>query len=104
MTTHSNAIAIPADAALDATSHEILRIWVTHGAGSTAWINARVLADPRQYGRLIADAIQHGGEAYAQATGGDAADVRQAILDGMRDALAADDAVVETINKNGERD
>ena len=39
-------------------SYEVARVWVTHEAGSSAWIDAGVLEDPKTFGYLMADVVR----------------------------------------------
>ena len=67
MTEPKNALALTHADRLGDGSFEIMRLWVEHGGGSTAWIGSAVMPDPRAFGRLLADAVQHGARAYATA-------------------------------------
>ena len=67
-------------------SFEIVRLWVDHQGGSTAWIASNVLPDPRAFGRLIADTVQHGALAYAAGAGNEDKAL-EAILSGFDETM-----------------
>lgn len=80
-------------------SSEVARIWVTDGAGSSVWIKASVLEDPRVFGYLMADTIRHAARAYAGTYGMDESDALQAIVDGLAEELAEQFNGIETIEE-----
>ncbi|MBB4153310.1 hypothetical protein GGQ80_001212 [Sphingomonas jinjuensis] len=81
------AIRIPANAPLTKQSAEVMRVWVTHQAGSTVFIDAGLLADPHMFGHLIADTVRHAAKAYA-GTNDMAEDAAlQRIVDGLGEEL-----------------
>ncbi len=62
---HPNALSLDKGDILTDQSHEIMRVWVTNGAGSSIWIPARTLEDPTFFGYLMSDTIRHAARAYA---------------------------------------
>jgi hypothetical protein len=68
-------------------SYEVARLWVTNGAGSTIWVDARVLEDPRSFGYLVADAIRQAALSYSMIYGGSKEDALKAIVDGVEEEL-----------------
>jgi hypothetical protein len=68
-------------------SYETARIWVTHEAGSSVWVDARVIEEPRVFGYLIADAIRHAAFAYASVWNLEQNEALQAIVDGVAEEL-----------------
>ncbi|HYI39749.1 MAG TPA: DUF5076 domain-containing protein [Allosphingosinicella sp.] len=84
---HPNAIALEDGDILTEDSHEVMRVWVTNGAGSSVWINAGALEDPHVFGFLIADTVRHAALAYASAHDLDEDAALQAIVDGLGEEL-----------------
>jgi hypothetical protein len=80
-------------------SHEVARIWITSGAGSSVWIDAGVLDDPRVFGFLMADTVRHAALAYASTYGIPEEDALQAIADGIAEELREQFNEVTTIQK-----
>jgi hypothetical protein len=68
-------------------AYEVARLWVTHSAGSSVWVDARVLEQPRDFGYLIADAIRHAAFAYSQVWNLDKDDAVKAIAAGVAEEL-----------------
>ena len=83
---HSNEIEL-GGVELAEESYEVARLWVTNGAGSTIWVDARVLEDPRSFGYLVADAIRQGALSYSMIYGGSKEDALKAIVDGVGEEL-----------------
>lgn len=88
MSEHPNRLALTGAEALDPRSFEIVRLWVTDGGGSTAWIANHVLADPAAFGRLASDLIRHGASAYSQNGERTASEALSAIMQGFDAAMA----------------
>ena len=68
-------------------SYEVARLWVTQNAGSSVWVDARVLEQPRDFGYLIADAIRHAAFAYSQVWNLDQDEAVRAIATGVAEEL-----------------
>jgi hypothetical protein len=67
VTTKLDEISLEDGDVLTDESSEVARIWVTNNAGSSVWINPKVLAEPIEFGYLMADSIRHAARAYAMA-------------------------------------
>ncbi|MET0194068.1 MAG: DUF5076 domain-containing protein [Hyphomicrobiaceae bacterium] len=80
---HPHAIDLGDLGNLTENSHEIMRVWVTDRAGSSAWIDSRLLDDPKVFGFLLADTVRHAANAYAETAGLDEGAALQAIVDGL---------------------
>ena len=74
MSDHPNAISLEKGDKLTDQSHEIMRVWITNGAGSSVWIDAGALQDPYIFGYLMADTVRHAARAYATTWSIDAPD------------------------------
>jgi len=83
---HSNEIEL-GGVELTEDSYEVARLWVTHNASSTIWVDARVLEEPRSFGYLVADAVRQAAFAYSKVYGGSQEDALQAIVDGLTEEL-----------------
>ena len=97
MTGQTNQIDLTGGEVLTDQSHEVARIWVTNGAGSSVWINASALEDPFVFGILMADTIRHAARAYRTTWSLEEASALQAIVDGLGDELRHQSAPIETI-------
>jgi len=78
-------------------SYEAARLWVTHSAGSSVWVDARVLEEPKDFGYLIADAIRHAAFAYARVWNLDQNKALQAIVNGVAEELGEQFSEVTSI-------
>ena len=96
---HPNEIALEKGDKLTSESHEIMRVWVTNNAGSSVWINALAIDDPRIFGFLVADTIRHAALAYATTWQLEQNECLQAILDGLGEELREQFNEIETIQK-----
>ena len=94
---HPNEISLESGDELTDDSSEVARIWITNNSGSSVWIDARLLEDPKVFGYLMADTIRHGAKAYATTWLLDEADALQSILDGVMDELRDQFGDVEMI-------
>jgi hypothetical protein len=56
---------------------------VTNNAGSSVWVDAQLLEDPKVFGFLVADLIRHAATAYAETSSQDENSALQAIVDGV---------------------
>lgn len=83
MADHPNAIDLGNPTNLTDQSHEVMRLWVTNNAGSSVWVDTRLLEDPKVFGLLVGEAVRHSAAAYAEQSGIDANAALQAIVDGM---------------------
>ena len=83
---HPNEIDLGA-VPLAEESHEVARLWVTDRAGSTIWVDASILKDPRSFGYLLADAIRQAAFAYSKVYGSDQEDVLRGIVNGLVEEL-----------------
>ena len=86
---------------LTAESSEVARIWVTNNAGSSVWINPRVLAEPLDFGYLMADTLRHAAKAYAAAWDVDEDLALQTMCDGFAAELREQVRDIETIQAAG---
>ncbi|MEG8223561.1 DUF5076 domain-containing protein [Sphingomonas sp. HH69] len=96
---HAGAISLDKVDVLTDESVEVARIWVTNNAGSSVWIDARILADPTIFGYLIADTMRHAARAYATTYGTDEATMLQAISDGVAEELREQFTNITTIQE-----
>ena len=80
-------ISVEGSAALTSESSEVARVWVTHNAGSTIWINASILEDPKVFGYLVGDMIRNGARVYASTWEMDEGEALRAIVDGVAEEL-----------------
>jgi hypothetical protein len=96
---HPNELSLEHGDVLTSDSHEIMRVWVTNSAGSSVWINALAIDEPRIFGYLMADTIRHGARAYATTWNLDENDCLQSILDGLGEELREQFNEVEMIQK-----
>jgi hypothetical protein len=80
---HPHAIDLGEEHNLTDQSHEVMRVWVTNNAGSSVWVDAQLLDDPKVFGYLVADTIRHSASAYAETAGLSEAAALQAIVDGV---------------------
>ena len=99
MSTHPNEIALENGDTLTEDSHEVARVWITNNAGSSVWIKAFMLEDPRVFGFLMADTIRHAAKAYAGAWNLDENEALQAIVNGVAEELREQFNDVETIQE-----
>lgn len=99
MKDHPNAIALENGDALTDQSHEMVRIWITNGGGSSVWIEPGLLDDPRVFGYLISDTVRHAARAYAAAYEMDESEALQAIVDGLAEELREQFGNIETIEE-----
>ncbi|NML06361.1 DUF5076 domain-containing protein [Sphingomonas sp. G-3-2-10] len=96
-----NDIALRDTSMLGDKSFEIARLWVTDGGHSTVFINARRLPDAKQFGLLLADAIEHGATAYSRAYGLTHEEAAAQILQGFNDGRTTPPVSVD-LNANGD--
>jgi hypothetical protein len=99
MSGHPNAIDVVQDAVLGPESHEIMRVWVTNGAGSSVWIDARALEDPTVFGYLMSDTIRHAARVYATTWQRDERAMLEAIVAGLSEELRNQIGEITTIQK-----
>ena len=92
-------ISVEGSAELTAESHEIARIWITNNSGSTIWINARVLENPKFFGYLMSDTIRHAARAYATTWSIDEDEALQVIVDGVAQELRNQFGEITTIQE-----
>jgi hypothetical protein len=100
--THPNEIELGGIELTD-DSYEVARLWVTHEAGSSIWVDSRVLEDPKDFGYLLADAIRQAAFAYGKVWGIDQAHVAKAIAAGVAEGLE-ERLTVEGGTENGSAD
>ncbi|WP_370310231.1 DUF5076 domain-containing protein [Sphingobium abikonense] len=96
---HPGAISLENGDNLTSQSAEVARIWVTDNAGSSVWIDARVLADPIAFGYLVADTMRHAARAYATTYDANEEAMLQAISDGVVEELREQFANITTIQE-----
>ena len=99
MSDHSNAISLEKGDTLTADSHEVMRVWITNGAGSSVWIDAGILEDPHIFGFLMADTIRHAARAYAGTWEIDEREALQAIVAGLSSQLREQAGEITTIQE-----
>ena len=80
-------------------SSEIMRVWITNNAGSSVWIRAQALEDPRAFGYLMSDTIRHAARAYATTWSIDEDEALQAIIDGLTEELREQFGAITTIQE-----
>jgi hypothetical protein len=80
---HPHAIDLGDLGNLTDQSHEVMRVWVTNNSGSSVWVDAQLLEDPKVFGFLVADLIRHSATAYADTSDLDEATALQGIVDGV---------------------
>ncbi|MGQ0560030.1 MAG: DUF5076 domain-containing protein [Sphingosinicella sp.] len=96
---HPNAISLEGGDTLTEDSHEVVRVWITQNAGSSVWIAAYLLEDPRVFGYLISDTVRHAARAYAGTYGLDEDEALQAIVDGLAEELREQFGSIDTIQE-----
>ncbi len=101
MADHPNSIELENGDVLTEDSFEIARIWVTNNAGSSVWIHAGLIEDPRVFGYLMADTVRHAAVAYAGTYGIDEIAALQAIADGFVEQLGRQSTAIETLQSGG---
>ena len=101
MSTQPNQIALENGDRLSADSYEIARIWITNNAGSSVWIDAGILDDPRVFGVLMADTVRDAARAYAARYGLAESEALQSIVDGIGEELAEQFHEISTIQRGG---
>ncbi|MBV9881588.1 MAG: DUF5076 domain-containing protein [Sphingomonadaceae bacterium] len=94
-----NAIPLEGGDELGSESHEVVRVWITNNAGSSVWIRAQVLEDPRIFGYLMSDTIRHAARAYATTWSMDEDEALQAIVDGLAEELREQFGDITTIQE-----
>jgi len=95
----TGAIKLEGGDDLTDASSEVARIWVTDGAGSSVWIDARLIENPVIFGYLMADTIRHAARAYAGTWNVDEADALQRIVDGVTEELRDQVSEITTIQE-----
>ncbi len=95
----ANAITLDGGETLTAASSEVARIWITDGAGSSVWIQAGLLEDPKVFGYLMADTIRHAARAYAGTWSIDEGAALQQIVDGVTEELRDQVTDITTIQE-----
>jgi hypothetical protein len=101
MTDHPNAIPLENGSVLTDESFEVARVWITNNAGSSVWIHAGLIENPRIFGYLVADTVRHAAVAYANTWGIDEVEALQAIADGFVEQLGKQSTAIETLQKGG---
>jgi hypothetical protein len=96
---HPNALSLEKGDVLTDDSHEVVRVWITNGAGSSVWIQPGILADARVFGYLMADTVRHAARAYAAAYEMDESEALQAIVDGLAEELREQFGDITTIQE-----
>jgi hypothetical protein len=96
-----HAISVEGSDELTSESSEVARIWVTNNAGSTTWINASILEDPKVFGYLMADTIRNAAGAYATDWKVDEKVALLAIVDGIAEELRSEFAKAINARKGG---
>lgn len=83
---HPNEIEL-GNVPLAEESYEVARLWVTDKAGSTVWVDANILEDPRSFGYLLADAIRQAAFAYSKVYGTDQEVALRGVVKGLVEEL-----------------
>jgi hypothetical protein len=96
---HPNAINLEGGDRLTEESHEVVRVWITDNAGSSVWIAAYLLEDPKVFGYLMSDTVRHAARAYASTYGIGEAEALQAIVDGLGEELREQFSSIDTIQE-----
>lgn len=96
---HPNALSLDKGDILTDQSHEIMRVWVTNGAGSSVWISAQILEDPTTFGYLMSDTIRHAARAYATTWGLDERQALESIVAGLSAELRNQVGEITTIQE-----
>jgi hypothetical protein len=99
MSNHPNAISLEQGDQLTDESHEIMRVWITNGAGSSVWIDAGALQDPFIFGYLMADSVRHAARAYATTWSLDERQALEAIVAGLSEELRNQFGAITTIQE-----
>jgi hypothetical protein len=99
MSDHPNSISLEQGDVLTDQSHEIMRVWVTNGAGSSVWINAGAIGDPLVFGYLMSDTIRHAARAYATTWSLDEDQALEAIVAGLSAELRNQLGEITTIRE-----
>jgi hypothetical protein len=94
-----HAISVEGSDQLSSESSEVARIWITNNAGSTVWIDASLLEDPKIFGYLMSDTIRHAARAYATTWAMDENEALQAIVDGLTEELRHQFGEISTIQE-----
>jgi Domain of unknown function (DUF5076) len=97
--TGPRAISVEGSDELTKDSVEIARIWITNHAGSTIWIDASALENPRIFGYLMSDTVRHAARAYASTWGLDEAAALQEIVEGLSEELREQFGEITTLQK-----
>jgi hypothetical protein len=103
MVDHPNAIPLENGDVLTEESTEVARVWITNNGGSSVWIRAGALEDPRVFGFLMTDTVRHAARAYAGTWGIDEIEALRAIADGFVEELGRQSNAIQTIQE-GNRD
>jgi hypothetical protein len=96
---HPNEISLEDGDILTDDSHEVARVWITDQGGSSVWISAWLLEDPKVFGYLMGDTIRHAARAYAGTFDMDEDEALQAIVDGVTEELREQVNPIETIQE-----
>lgn len=96
-----HAISVEGSKELTSESSEVARIWVTDNGGSTVWINASILEDPKVFGYLMADTIRNGAQTYANTWNIREDAALRAIVEGVTEELRGQFGRIGTIQKGG---
>jgi len=99
--TGPHAISVEGSDQLTPESSEVARIWVTDQGGSTVWINASILEDPKVFGYLMAETIQNGAQTYASTWNINEDSALRAIVEGVTEELRGRLGGIGTIRKGG---
>jgi hypothetical protein len=92
-------ISVEGSEELGKDSHEVVRVWITNNAGSSVWIRAQALEDPRIFGYLMSDTIRHAARAYATTWSIDEDEALQTIVDGLAEELREQFGEITTLQE-----
>ena len=96
---HPNEIPLDKGDVLTNEAHEVMRVWVTNGDGSSVWIAAQVLDDPTTFGYLMSDTLRHAARAYAATWDIEESAALEAIVAGLSEELRNQTGEITTIQK-----
>jgi hypothetical protein len=96
---HPNAIPLDKGDTLTGESHEVMRVWITNGSGSSVWIDAGILQDAQIFGYLMADTVRHAARAYATTWSIDEREALQSIVTGLSAELRNQFGEITTIQE-----
>ena len=99
MKEHPQAIPLEPRTLLDTQrSAEVARLWITE-AGSYVYVAPKVLSDPKDFGRILADAMNQAAFKYVVECGGDPNGVLPRMFEGFAEAFPGTFVKLENLAK-----